>query len=148
MSDKRMIDSSDDLQRWIDGLLTSPEGKPAAPKALRAEVRRAVGLLRQRTRTRRLVVAAAVVVLICWPRGDKVADDRQLVSAPLITQQEQPAPPVATFVAGDDTIAVPIESPAPNVTILEVYPTISARRHWKRQALLESIFASTSYDGG
>lgn len=149
MSDERMTGAGDPFQAWIDGLLTSPEAKRAAPAGLRGNLRRALSRKRRRSIARRLVAAAAVVVLICWPRGDKVVEDRQLVSTPShVTTQEQSTPPVATFIAGDDTIAVEIESPAPNVTILEIYPTISAVRHRERQALLESTITSISYNGG
>lgn len=149
MSDERMTDAGDPFQTWIDRLLTSPEAKRAAPAGLRENLRRALSRKRRRSMARRLVAAAAVVVaLICLPRGDKVTDDRQLVSTPLATQQELSAPPVATFIAGDDTIAVEIKSPAPNVTILEIYPTLSARRHREREALLQNTFISLSYNGG
>ncbi len=149
MSDERMTDAGDPFQAWIDGLLTSPEAKRAAPAGLRGNLRRALSRKRRRSMARRLVAAAAVVALICWPRGDKLVDDRQLVSTPShVTTQAQPTSPVATFVAGSDTIAVAIESPAPNVTILKIYPTLSARRHREREALLQNVFTSLSYDGG
>ena len=148
MSDERMTDSGDPFQAWIDGLLTSPEAKRAAPAGLRGNLRRALSRKRRRSMARRLVAAAAVVVLICWPRGERVAEDHQLAGTPPTLQQETPGPPVATFVAGDDTIAVEIKSSAPNVTILGVYPTLSARRHREREALLQNTFTSLSYNGG
>ncbi len=148
MSDERMTGAGDPFQAWIDGLLTSPEAKRAAPAGLRGNLRRALSRKRRSSMARRLVAAAAVVALVCLPRGDEVADDRQLVGTPPTLQQETPGPPVATFIAGDDTIAVEIKSSAPNVTILEVYPTISAQRHREREALLQRTFTPTSYDGG
>ena len=128
--------SDREVSEWIDGLLTSPEAKPTPPPALRTKIRRAAGRRRRVRLARRLVAAAALLVaLVYWPRNE------QVVEAP-------PAPPVATFIAGDDTIAVEIESSSPNVTILQLYPTLSAQRHRQREALLQRTLTPTSYNGG
>jgi hypothetical protein len=147
MSKREMNDPNDDLQQWIDELLTSPEARPAAPQSVHAELRRSFARRRRVTVARRMVAAAAVVTaIVFWPRGDRGADDPQLAVTPPL--QEQLAEPVATFIAGDDTIAVEIKSPSPNVTILQVYPTLSAQRHREREALLQNAITSVSYNGG
>ncbi len=145
-----MTDRDDrEITEWIDGLLTSPEAKPTVPQALHTEVRRAVGRRRRAKLARRLVAVAAVLVaLVYWPRNERVAEEHQLAGTPPTLQQETPGPPVVTFIAGDDTIAVEIESSSPNVTILQVYPTLSAQRHREREALLQRTFTTISYDGG
>ena len=59
---------------------------------------------------RRLVAVAAVVVaLVYWPRNERVTEEHQLAGTPP-TLQEKTTEPVATFIAGDDTSAVEIES--------------------------------------
>ncbi len=144
-----MTDRDDrEMTEWIDGLLTSPEAMPTAPQALHAEIRRAVGRRRRAKLARRLVAVAAVLVaLVYWPRAERVAEKHQLAGTPP-APQEKTTEPVATFIAGNDTIAVEIKSSAPNVTILEIYPTLSAQRHREREALLQNTFTSISYDGG
>jgi len=143
-----MSDKEQEIDEWIDGLLTSPKAMPEAPQTLRADVRRAVGRQARVRLSRRLVAAAAVVVaLIYWPRGERVTEPNQLAGAPSALQ-EKSTEPVAKFIAGDDTIAVEIKSSAPNVTILQVYPTLSAQSHREREALLKRTLTSTSYDGG
>jgi hypothetical protein len=142
MSKREIHGPSDDLQQWIDGLLTSPEAKPVAPQSVHAELRRAFSRRRRVTVARRLVAAAAVLIALAyWPRNEQVAEQPQLAVTP-------PAPPVATFIVGEDTIAVEIKSPSPNVTILQVYPTLSAQRHREREALLQNAITSLSYNGG
>jgi hypothetical protein len=149
MSKREMNEPSDDLQQWIDGLLTSPEAKPEVPQALRAEIQRAIGRRRRVKMARRLVAAAAVfAALVFWPRGDRGTEDPQLAVTPPPALQEHLVEPVARFIADDDTIAVEIESPSPNVTILQVYPTLSAQRHREREALLQQVTRSVSYNGG
>lgn len=50
--------------------------------------------------------------------------------------------PVARLMAEDDVIVIPVDSGSPEVTIVQVYPTSSARSRWHREALLkESYFA-------
>ncbi len=39
----------------------------------------------------------------------------------------------ATFVSSD-AIAVPVESPTPEVTIVQLYPTVDAQRRWRRES--------------
>ncbi len=144
-----MTDRDDrEITEWIDGLLTSPEAKPVAPAGLRGNLRRVLSRKRRRSMARRLVAVAAILgALVYWPRAERVAEERQFADTPPALQ-EKTTEPVATFIAGDDTIAVEIESSAPNVTILEVYPTLSAQRHREREALLQRTFTTISYDGG
>jgi hypothetical protein len=54
--------------------------------------------------------------------------------------------PAATFVSSSDTIAVPLESPAANVTVVEVYPTVNAQRRLQLAAALSSL--SSEPNGG
>ena len=50
--------------------------------------------------------------------------------------------PVATIVPEDDVIVVPVDSGSPEVTILHVYPTASARNRWRRETMLKDSIAT------
>jgi hypothetical protein len=54
--------------------------------------------------------------------------------------------PKAAFVTNGDSIAVPLESDDPAVTVVQLYPTTTTERRWRREL---SLYAgSTGQDGG
>ncbi len=61
-----------------------------------------------------------------------------------LVQLDAPQAPIATFLAEDDVIVVPVESDSPEVTIIQVYPTAQARSRWRREALLHASFVSNT----
>jgi anti-sigma factor RsiW len=127
-------------QSWIDGLLQSSHS--AQLEAAPATVRR-VG--RPRRAARWVAVAAVVagfaagawaVLAVCEPFGaseeTSIAD-----SAPVQIDQRMAASSVqetggasaapATFVTSGRDIAIPVESPSANVTVVRLYPTVGSR---------------------
>jgi anti-sigma factor RsiW len=55
-------------------------------------------------------------------------------------------PPVAEFVSSGGAIAIPVASADPQVTIVKLYPTVTASRRWAREAALRRN--SLSPNGG
>jgi hypothetical protein len=126
-----------DQQRWIDELLQSPitAGREAPPAALAGAVRTAINRPRQRAGliAGAIAAAAALTIAVGWtalfggggdakvippiahaddPAGDEPADASVTVSRPR-----------AIVTTGPEAIAVPIESPYPDITIVRIYPT-------------------------
>ena len=137
-----MTETGDDFQRWVDGLLTSPAAKPIAPPELKLEVAHALGR-RRGFQTVRRVAAAAVLLgaLAMWLPGEGHRLDRPVAprSGPATNPAEWATRPMATFVAGPDQVAVSRAGPAPNVTVVEFYPTTSAQKRWRRQSYVRSL---------
>jgi hypothetical protein len=149
-----------DQQRWIDELLRSPAARQweAAPRATFA-----AALKRRRRRGLALGMAAAasVAAAMAWAFiahpgriGPGIAAETLAVSSrpkeakaiappsPLPTRQVKKMPAAAaeaTFVSSSDAIAVPLESPAANVTVVKVYPTVNAQRRLQLAATLSSL---------
>jgi hypothetical protein len=132
-----------DEQRWIDGLLCSPERTALeSPRpAMVGEIESALSQSKQWAGVLAYGLAAAAVVFLAvgWivfaGRGaEKVAstnanelkDSPRVVSEDSVSQQVEKlavdAPPRAVVDGGDDMIVVAIESPYPDVTIVRVYP--------------------------
>jgi hypothetical protein len=163
-------DDDDNQERWIDGLLRSSEAAAmeAAPAAVRVAASAAIGRARRRQVVRRSVAgflaAAAVLVAVgAWrqdsplPRRDGSGEGFQ---APQFVRNREarsgsvnpsPSPslpgrgrPTATFVSTGDAIAAPVASSSPEVTVVRLYPTISAERRWRREANLQVLNSRTN----
>ncbi len=123
-------------QVWLEGLLRDSATAEAVPAGVPLAIDRVI----VRTRRRRQFAygfAAAAVLLLAF--NIDFADHTEPNEATSHTTNHTPpttpvATPVATFVGSDDMIVVTHDSPYPNVTIVEVYPTMSARRRWQREA--------------
>ncbi len=127
-------------QRWIEGLLRSPGAATmeAPPTDLAVVIRAAIAESRQRAGAVVVALAAAAALLLAvgWQlldRGDKpavgelatpflqIADSRpNSIEQPTAVAAEDPR---VTVITGPDSLAVPIESPYPDVTIVRIYPT-------------------------
>jgi hypothetical protein len=127
-------------QRWIDSLLTSPVRHELEPvsEALCRSVRNAVWRRRHgRLIACGLAAAAVLVVAAGWTavlnRQARIAAVHQISETGDREDEPSPNPSLrgrgmveaarATFVAGPDSLAVPVASRHPNVTIVRVYPT-------------------------
>jgi anti-sigma factor RsiW len=114
-----------DEQIWIDDLLRSPQRAAIEPAP--ARLAPAVAAVVRRKRRRRLIGAAAAAVMAAvaaWGavHRETLPDQTEVVaksSPPLPEEEIEPA----VFISGDDSIAVPVESEFPNVTIVQVYAT-------------------------
>jgi len=138
MIDERLDSAEAELQHWIDGLLTSDEAMAAAPASLRNGVYRALSRKQRLTAACGLATAAAALaVVLLWPRESPVRNDHQATATPIGTPL-RPAP-VATFVGRGDLIVVPIESDDPTVTIVQVYATNLAKKRWRRKAAFQEL---------
>jgi hypothetical protein len=159
-----------DQQRWIDESLRCPAAAEleSAPKAA------IVAAIKRRRHRRTALVAAAAAALAAvaaWPliplprrveKGEGLAAVAINAAPPtkstLINPSPSPSAPrplvdlrgrgisEATFVSSSDAIAVPLESPAVNVTVVQVYPTVDAQRRMQLAAALSSI--SSEPNGG
>jgi len=141
MSDERLDPAEAELQQWIDGLLETPT---ATPTDLRGEI--AKSLRRKQRHTialRSLTAVAAVLAIFLSLQQVPVSVDRKVVSTPNVTPIHKP--PIATFTARSDLIAIPIISNDPTVTIIQLYPTTITQRRWLREAALtDSLQTSAS----
>jgi anti-sigma factor RsiW len=143
-----------DQQRWIDGLLQSAvrEELEQIPCQLLDSLRVEIREPRQRSRRAYAywaVAAAAIVgVALGWinlqhtrtaaPRSVHVAQDSD---APRSFGASRPkARPAATFSNYGQAIAVELESPAENVSVVQLYPTTAA----ERESLVHVTIASAN----
>lgn len=134
-----------DEQHWVDSLLESP---------LRTQLERTPATLLVRSslsRRRRhlwpsacgLAAAAVLVIAIGWLDLDRqaklppVSQPQELAVAEAV-QKATRVESQATFVATTDAIAVPLESPSADVTIVQVYPTTDTERRWRLEAALST----------
>jgi anti-sigma factor RsiW len=128
-----------DQQQWINDLVhASSQIATEVPPSHIADDLRAVVARRESFRKRavRIALATAATLLVAitsllnHPTGtspERVAISKELPTAP--------KPPHAKFVAGRGTIAVPIESRHPDVTIVRVYSTFQPADNSKMAAL-------------
>ena len=164
MSDQQMIDPDDQFQEWIDDLLQTSIARPAAPRELRSGLVQVLKGKRRRNIAMKTAMAAVLATVFCLP-FIRIGSDPNLVQIEMkhdhqealeevatlspdveVLPTEAEAPRKVIFVPDADHLVVEIESPSPNVTILEVHPTLSARRHREREKLLHTTLAT--YNGG
>jgi anti-sigma factor RsiW len=133
-----------DQQHWIDGLLQSPVGIQFE----RAPAKILESLHESQTRHRRgvlftacgLAAAAALVIAL----NPIITRTREAPAPPTATNDvastHAPHPPAAiehaTFVSTSESIAIPLESPAADVTVVQVYPTTDTERRWQLELVL------------
>jgi predicted anti-sigma-YlaC factor YlaD len=115
-----------DQQRWIDGLLGSPDCLSLEEPRGGLLAALATTIARQRRRQHRqrrwiagTAAAAVLLVVVGEMRTFNRHEPRE--SESVVATEVSLAP--AVFVGGDDTIAVPVASPDPSVTVVRVYPT-------------------------
>lgn len=132
-------------QQWIEDWLRHDAGVQSAPQALAKRIETAIRRKRRRQWLGRTAVAAAagLLGLVFWlPKEEfSVPSPAPDIGNQVATTsvEEPPAEePEATFIGDSDMIVIPVDSPSSNVTIVEVYPTTSAKRRWEREALLSS----------
>ena len=139
-----------DEQNWVDRLLQSPVRIPAT---ILDSFHPSLSHRRRRVWQAACGLAAAAVLIIAvgWlelnrqarlPSISKVQD----VAVAETVQATAPSKPQATFVSSTDAIAVSLESPSADVTIVQVYPTTDTERRWRLEQSLLS--ASTKPNGG
>ncbi len=136
-------------QAWLDGLLRGTATAEAVPAGVTLVIDRVI----LRTRRRRQFAcgfAAAAVLLLAFDIDFGNHSEPNETSSHTTSHQPPTTPvatSVATFVGSDDMIVVPHDSPYPNVTIVEVYPTMSARRRWQREAAARSLPVPKQFHG-
>jgi len=126
-------------QQWIDGLLRSDDAARLDGTSIRS-----FRVPRRRRKAFVAAVAATIAVALApWamqrfyqpsnrPARPEVTQDGDLArdrtsGSPSVPLSELPRPPVATFVSSGTTIAMPVESPSSEVTIMRLYPTMGTR---------------------
>lgn len=146
-----------ELQRWIDGLLSSDAcaALEPAPAALRDTLRASISRGHRRGPIIACgLVAAAMLAIVAagWTlKLNREADGPLTPTTGHITAPINPvnpklmnaAPPQATFVSNGDTIAVPVGSSDDNVTIVQLYPTTETKRRWRRELTLQFLHSET-----
>jgi predicted anti-sigma-YlaC factor YlaD len=133
-------------QRWMDGLLQS-EAKAdlEQPTTLLVESIRS-SILSRRWRLRfaagSLAAAAAIFLMVSVFELNQqevkpaASPENQIVSTGSFQKTFSDAPRT-TFVSNGDAITIAIESPAANVTIVQVYPTIETEQRWQLETALQ-----------
>lgn len=144
-----------DEQNWVDSLLQSPARIQIefTPTTILDSVRPSVAHRGRRILQAVYAFAAAAVLLIGLGRfalhrhvvHPKVSARQDIVA---IQGVDIPAhlQSQATFDASTDVIAVSLESPSTDVTIVQVYPTTDTERRWRLEQSILS--ASTKPNGG
>jgi hypothetical protein len=145
-------------QRWIDQLLRSPVRLDVEPvlDRLMSSVR-AAAAQQGHTRQRYAYFTAAAAVLFTalgWivlrngasvkPLGGEIVRDatKPSLKSPTVL------PPSARFVSNLDVIAVPLASPAADVSIVQLYPTTATERLQRLESLLSNSSTSLNTNGG
>ncbi len=149
-----------DEQGWIDSLLRSDAAAEIeAPRTL---------VLRPRPRGKWLVAAAAAAVaaaaasLLPLPAREGTGEGFPTVAedtgvelnaivgnpspSPSLPGRGISEPPAATFISSGSAIAIPVASPDPQVTIVKLYPTLTASRRGARERAFRAEF--TNPNGG
>jgi len=164
-------EDASDLQQWIDGLLRSSDAAEleAAPATTHAAATSAIKQLRRyRKRRQALAVfasAAAIAAIATWfisplPRregteeGLKTPLVHRTPEAPTTIENPSPSPSlqgrginvVARFESNGETIAIPLASDDPQVSIVQLYPTTTTERRWRRESTLYA--RHSGQDGG
>jgi hypothetical protein len=154
-----------DEQQWIDALLRSdkaaaleaPPGPASIP--IRGKYRRRV----LAAAVAAAILAAVGAPLFPRPRRDGLGEGRATVASQESTESSDriaatgspkpqatvrnPSPnsalpgsgnSAAAFISSGSTIAVPVASEHPQVTIVKLYPTVTASRRWAREAALRA----------
>ncbi len=135
-----------DEQKWIDSLLQSPTRiqLERVPTEILESFRSSLPPRRQTWQAAcGLATAAALVIAVGWSYLTQQPTMPTTSQTPNIaaTKPAYPSPPSkpqATFVASPDSIAVQLESPSDEVTIVQVYPTTDAERRWHLEATLST----------
>ncbi len=144
-----------DQQLWIDGLLQSSARiqLEIPPTAIFKSVCSSLTQRRRRVLQAACGLAAAAVLIVAfgWLELNRQAMRRavpEAQSVAVIEAVHAPAlvPPPATFISTADAIAVPLESPAADVTVVQVYPTTDTERRWQLELTLSS--KATLLNGG
>lgn len=135
-----MSSQPDSFDLWLDEALASA-AHVQTPIELRSEITRSLARQQRRYGLRWAAAAACIALVAFWPRSTA-----HLEPAPLASSTTVHLEPMAAFIPSQELIAIEHESPAPNVTVIQLYPTTSAEQSWARQALLERT--QNSYDGG
>lgn len=123
-----MNDDDNQIDRWIDSLLRSSLARQieAPPPTALQSVANSLALRRRRHRIAFSIAAAAAMLLVAvnWvvfirraPAHGQASAEAEAESA--ATMQANIAP--AVFIAGDDSIAVPVASEYPDIAIVRVY---------------------------
>jgi len=144
-------------QRWIDGLLTSPERLQLepAPRSLIETLTKSpthAPSARRRYAAAILAVAAVLFVasgLIMLNRdtidGTQSTADVAAPTGELPTAKNDVQPETgSTFIADSNAIAVPVDSHRPGVTIVRVYPTFQPRIETQTASLEPTYSADLS----
>jgi hypothetical protein len=157
-----------DEQRWMDELLRSAAASELA-SAPKAAMIAALNRRRSRKVSIGALAAAALAAAAAWPwlpllGKEGLGEDSKTVALSSKPQESttvadpspspslqgrgisDAAPAAATFVSSSDALVVPLASPATNVTVVEVYPTINSERRLRLAAALSSI--SSEPNGG
>jgi hypothetical protein len=136
-----------DEQRWIDELLRSDEAT-----AIEAAPVLPVNTIRVGPRRRWLVAAAAAAVVVAATLATAIGTRKSDARRPVVASAQSSATAVpnaealpagdrdaaATFVSAGSSIAISVASDDPQVTIVQLYPTVTASRRWAREATLRA----------
>jgi len=164
-----------DEQRWIDGLLQSPEAEAleTAPATVTNRLSGQVVRFRRRTIIRRsmaVAAAASIAATALWQFVASSHHERQVAAPGFVRgsnnqagvrraatprqsqglQMAETSPSTnenaATFMSTGDAIAVPVASDDAQVSIVKIYPTTSTERRWRRELSLNA--GVPGQDGG
>jgi hypothetical protein len=148
-------------QAWINRVLQSDLSATLepAPDTLHETIRTSIARHRQTARLAACGLAAAaaaiVIVAIGWTvklnrqstevaiHGTNIAGDDTIDESNAVDPPPNGSPsPRATFVSNGDAIVVPVESPADNVSVVQLYPTTETERRWRRELAMQSNITS------
>ena len=143
-------------QRWIDELLRSHEAAEleAAPTTSYASIATAIVKQRRRQLARRSLAglaAATIATMLAWPSaplprtegmGEELRTSPSVETRTIEASSENPSPSPSLpgrgiFLTGVDAIAMELESESPDVTVVEVLPTVSAEHQLHRELALQ-----------
>ena len=138
--------------RWLVMLVHSIAIE-AVPSRLTVTFRSSLAQRRRSVRLATCGLAAAALLILAagWTAFHQRQSSKPTVSVaqalpPQVQHTPSPKVQTATFVSNGDAIAIPLESPAADVTVVQVYPTIETQQRWQRDVVLQTI--QTNSKGG
>lgn len=135
-----------DQQRWMDKLLQSPLRPQIDPVPARLVDLAQSSASHRRHRIRLAVcgLAAAATLFLAvgwWQLNRQEVNPSVSVSSQAATLHQHDVLPLksagASFVSNGDGIAIPMESTASDVTVVQVYPTVETERRWRRELAVQ-----------
>jgi|SRR3954451_14255166 hypothetical protein len=140
-------------QHWIDELLQSrirsqfeptPDRLTSLSQARAGERNRRIQLVACGLAASLLFAVGLITFTIRHNENTGASTTIQSTGETVALTSSNSKAPSATFVADENAITLSVQSNAPEVTIVEVYPTLETKRRWHRELVLQNTLSKSN----